>query len=173
MENNVLNEHNLNPKQEEFCQLYTTDKEFFGNGVESYLEIYDIDRSKPNWYKSACSCASKLLSNAKVIDRISDLLEEGGLNDNFVDKQLKFLLTQKADFGNKMRAIAEYNKLKARITEKKELSGNVTITKILDELDGQSEGISETQKVAGGQGDETKVPVLDSRQEREESSTSS
>jgi len=112
----------LQLKQEKFCQLYATDIEFFGNGVETYLGIYDIDRSKPNWYKTACSAASRLLSNVKVIDRISELLEEQGLNDVFVDKQLKFLLTQYADFTSKLGAIREYNKLKQRITEKSEVN---------------------------------------------------
>jgi hypothetical protein len=31
----------LNPKQEQFCQLYASDREFFGNGVESYIEVYE------------------------------------------------------------------------------------------------------------------------------------
>jgi hypothetical protein len=111
----------LKLKQERFCQLYATEVEFFGNGVETYLKVYDIDRSKPNWYKSACSASSRLLSNVKVIDRISELLEEQGLNDVFVDKQLKFLLTQYADFNSKLGAIREYNKLKQRIIEKSEV----------------------------------------------------
>jgi hypothetical protein len=111
----------LQLKQEKFCKLYATDIEFFGNGVETYLEVYDIDKSKPNWYKTACSAASRLLSNVKVIDRITELLEEQGLNDAFVDKQLKFLLTQYADFTSKLGAIREYNKLKQRITEKSEV----------------------------------------------------
>ncbi|WP_026536942.1 hypothetical protein [Arthrobacter sp. 9MFCol3.1] len=84
-------------QQEEFCQLYVS-KEFFGNGVETYLEVYDIDRSKPNWYKTACSAASRLLSNVKVAERISQLLDDAGLNDSHVDKQLLFLITQHADF---------------------------------------------------------------------------
>lgn len=110
----------LNPKQELFCQLYSTDKEFFGNGVQTYIEVYEPDQKKPNWYKSACASASQILSNIKVINRISELLEEGGLNDAFIDKQLKFLITQHADFTNKLGAIREYNKLKQRITEKTE-----------------------------------------------------
>jgi hypothetical protein len=115
---NELTTDELNLKQEAFCQLYATEKEFFGNGVESYMEVYDIDTSKPNWYKSACAAASRLLSNVKVSKRINELLEEQGLNDSFVDKQLKFLLTQHADFKSKLGAIKEYNKLKQRITEK-------------------------------------------------------
>lgn len=107
----------LNPRQEQFCQLYATDREFFGNGVQSYIEVYEPDQSKSNWYKIACQSASQLLSNIKVYTRINDLLEEGGLNDQFVDKQLTMLITQHADFGAKMSAIREYNQLKSRITK--------------------------------------------------------
>lgn len=109
-------------KQEMFCKLYATDRTFFGNGVEAYLEVYDIDRSKANWYKTACACASRLLSNAKVYNRINELLESGGLNDAFVDKQLLFLISQQSDLGAKTNAIREYNKLKSRITDKLDLT---------------------------------------------------
>lgn len=108
----------LNPRQEEFCQLYASDREFFGNGVQTYVEVYDIDQSKRGWYKVACAAASRLLSNVKISARINEILEEGGLNDRFVDKQLTFLITQHADFTNKLGALREYNKLKQRITEK-------------------------------------------------------
>jgi len=108
--------------QETFCQLYATDTEFFGNGVESYVEAYDCDKSKPNWYKTACSCSSRLLSNAKVCERINELLTDKGLNDQFVDKQLLFVITQHADFGSKVNAIKEYNKLKQRIIDKLDMT---------------------------------------------------
>lgn len=111
-------------RQELFCQLYSTDREFFANGVQSYLEVYDIDRSKPNWYKTACVCASKLLSNAKVYNRINELLDANGLNDAFVDKQLLFLVSQQADLTAKGAAIREYNKLKKRITDKLDLTSD-------------------------------------------------
>ena len=115
-------ETNLNPQQERFCELYATEVEFFGNGVETYLEVYDIDKNKPHWYKTACSAASRMLSNVKVCERINGLLEEGGLNDLFVDKQLRFLITQHSDFSNKLGAIKEYNKLKQRIVEKTDIT---------------------------------------------------
>ena len=41
-----------------------------------------------------------------------------GLNDCFVDKQLEYLITQYADNRAKITAIQEYNKLRARITQK-------------------------------------------------------
>lgn len=118
-------EKETNERQERFCQLYACDKEFFGNGVETYLEVYDIDRSKPNWYKTACVNASRLLSNAKVYTRINELLDSNGLNDTFVDKQLLFLIQQHEDKGSKIAAIREYNKLKQRILEKIEHSGKI------------------------------------------------
>lgn len=129
----------LKLRQEKFCQLYATDKEFFGNGVETYLEVYEIDKTKPNWYKTACSAASRLLSSVKVCQRINDLLEEGGLNDVFVDKQLGFLITQHSDFTNKLGAIKEYNKLKQRITDKADLtSGGKPIITIIKYANGNN-----------------------------------
>lgn len=112
----------LNPKQEEFCRLYATEVEFFGNGVQAYIESYKPNTTKPNWYKTACASASQLLSNIKVCERINQLLEENGLNDQNVDKQLLFLINQHADFKSKVSAIKEYNKLKTRITDKLDLT---------------------------------------------------
>lgn len=123
----------LNAEQEYFCQCYVSgDKELFGNGVQSYIEAYDPDTTQKNWYKAACASASRLLSSVKVIARINGLLEEWGLNDQFVDWQLLFLIQQHADFGSKMRAIWEYNKLKQRITQKVEHSGEINIVKETD-----------------------------------------
>lgn len=111
-------DNKLNPRQERFCQLYATDREFFGNGVQTYIEVYEPDQKKPNWYKSAQASSSRLLSNVMIFERINELLEQEGLNDAFVDKQLLFLISQQADFTNKAAAIREYNKLKQRITER-------------------------------------------------------
>jgi hypothetical protein len=108
----------LNPQQELFCQYYATDREFFGNGVESYLEVYEIDRSKPNWYKTACAAASRLLSDVKVCKRINELLSDEGLNDSFVDKQLLFVIAQHEDKAAKVAAIREYNKVHKGIAQK-------------------------------------------------------
>lgn len=70
-------EQNLNQNQEAFCQLFVkSDKEFFGNGVQCYLDVYDIDTKQKSRYKTACSAASRLLNNVKVIARINQLLEE-------------------------------------------------------------------------------------------------
>lgn len=113
-----LSREKLTPQQELFCQLYASDREFFGNGVATYIEVYEPDQTKPNWYKTACSSASQILSNIKVCKRINELLDQEGLNDSFVDKQLLYLITQHDDKGAKLAALREYNKLKGRITEK-------------------------------------------------------
>lgn len=134
MEDELEQEQNtgLNLRQERFCQLYATDVEFFGNGVESYADAYDHPITDKKSYMVAAAAASRLLKNVKVLDRINSLLEEGGLNDVFIDKQLKFLITQHADLFNKLGAIKEYNKLKQRIVEKKKIE--VTLPKPIDDV---------------------------------------
>jgi len=124
----------LNLRQEKFCNLYVDwDKEFFGNGVQTYLEVYylTINRSKPNWYKTATQAASRLLTNVKVCNRINELLDESGYNDEFADKQHLFLMTQCSDLKVKMRAIEHYNNKKGRIA-KTEIDVNVK-KKLTDE----------------------------------------
>lgn len=125
----LLNEYGLNAKQERFCQLYATSGEFFGNGSECYANAYGVKKT----YRVAQVNASRLLSNAIICRRINDILEENGFNDVFVDKQLKFLLTQYADFSVKLGAIREYNKLKKRITEKVEMRVSRPFESLTDE----------------------------------------
>ena len=108
----------LNVRQEHFCKLYATDKEYFGNGVQSYLIAYEPDQRKPNWYDVCAAAASRLLRSVKVIERINAILAETGFNDAHIDKQLSFLISQHADFQSKLGAIREYNKLKKRIDDR-------------------------------------------------------
>lgn len=116
-------EAELNLKQRAFCELFASDREFFGNGMASYAEAYNIDLSKKGAYKTAQANASRLLSNAKILKEIDRLLELHGLNDSFVDKQLEFLITQNADYSTKLGSIREYNKLKKRIADRIEHTG--------------------------------------------------
>lgn len=124
---------NLN--QELFCKLYTSDKEFYGNGVQSYIEAYKPDQSKPNWYKSACAGASRLLSNVKVCEKIGQLLENQGLSSEFVDKQLLFLITQQVDFKTKITAIREFNRIRGRVEDKLVANNDFSLSVILDEIE--------------------------------------
>src|SRR5262245_55200917 len=114
----VKKKHELNPRQEQFCQLFASDREFFGNGVQSYIEAYDIVLTKKGAYDTAKANAYKLLTKSYILKRIDEIFEARGLNDTFVDKQLEKLITQDADFKSKVQAIKEYNALKGRIIKK-------------------------------------------------------
>lgn len=110
----------LTPQEETFCQLYASDREFLGNGVQSYIEAYNVTVGKGEGCQSYEYCRYKahtLLVRASILKRINEIYEAGGLNDAHVDKQLEFLITQNAEFNPKVRAIQEYNKLKKRTVE--------------------------------------------------------
>jgi len=107
----------LSSKQELFCRLYATEREFFCNGTQSYIEAYEIDLTKKGAYQSARASAYENLTKPHILKRIDELIELGGLNDQMVDKQLNKLITQDADFRAKAIAIKEYNQLKSRITK--------------------------------------------------------
>lgn len=146
----------LNAKRELFCELFASDREFFGNGTESYAEAYGYDLSNPAKYAAAAAGASRLLKNAKVLLRINEILEVKGLNDEFVDKQLAFVIVQNADFGSKIAAIREYNKLKGRIIEKS-IKMNVPIPQPL--LGGDSRGKKIEEAIEGEVVEERTVTV--------------
>lgn len=124
-------EKKLTPQQEEFCRLYTS-KEFYGNGTWSYAEAFDLDISDPKVYRRCMQGATTLLTNEEILVRLNELIDDRGLNDAFVDKQLLFVITQNADLHAKMKAITVYNDLKNRITRKLELHIN-PIEKLSDD----------------------------------------
>ena len=105
----------ITPKNEIFCQLYASDREFFGNGTQSYIEAYDIDLSTKGAYKSAQAAASRLLSNVIILKRIHDIMEHAVLNDEYVDKKMGFWIMQEANPMASIAAIKEYNKVKKRV----------------------------------------------------------
>lgn len=118
------NEDGLTANQEKFCFNYASDREFFGNGTQSYIDAFNIDVGIGKGKTSIETCryrAHELLTNPNVLDRIEELCESAVLNDQFVDKQLAFLIAQHAEFRPKLGAIQEYNKLKGRIRERIEL----------------------------------------------------
>ena len=58
---------------------------------------------------------------------MNKLLDDMGLNDAHVDKQLAFLITQNAELSVKMSAIREFNKLRQRIVEKSKVQSEITV----------------------------------------------
>ena len=144
-------EYGLNLQQEEFCKFYTNseaiDRELFGNGVQCYLAVYGEEYFKKYKrrmkYEAALAMSSRLLTNVKVIDRVNVLLEEGGFNDQNVDKQHLFLINQHADLKTKLGAIREYNSLKSRI---KQNEGDKTLVIVVSGETAQRYGLSTTQR---------------------------
>ncbi len=126
-----------NVKHEKFALLYATDNEFFGSGVDAYVEAYDVDTSKGNYRSWVSVNVCKLLKDAIILARINYFLETRlGLNDAFVDQQLAFVVSQSADLRSKMAGIREYNTLKGRIKKKIELSFvDTPDTELDDELE--------------------------------------
>lgn len=68
-ESAALNEYGLNENQELFCQLYIG--KHCGNASAAYSEAYNVDITDVTR-----SVASRLLTNAKVIKRLTDLREK-------------------------------------------------------------------------------------------------
>lgn len=121
-----LTSEGLTLRQEKFCQNYvSSDKELFGNGTRSYIEAYGYTDEEGNRifnYASVMVCASRLLRNVKVTNRINQLLETGGFTAENVDKQHLFLINQHSDFKTKLGAIKEFNLLKKRVDNKIEVN---------------------------------------------------
>lgn len=105
-------------KQELFCIIYATAREFFGNGTESYAQAYGLDITDPRQYSVAAASATRLLKKVKINARINELLIETGLSDVAVDKRLSFIIHQNADLSSSLGGIKEYNKLKQRIIDR-------------------------------------------------------
>ncbi len=111
----IKKERTLNLQQEEFCKLYATDREFFGNGALSYAKAYSINLGRKGAYNICAASASRMLINVNILKRINEYLDIEGFNDENVDRQHLFLINQDADLKTKMAAIKEYNALKKRV----------------------------------------------------------
>lgn len=108
----------LTPQQEKFCQFFVADKGCTGNATQSYIKAYNIDVGDgPEQTSNAAARkrASELFTNRNIKARINEILTQRGLNDQFVDSQLQFLIAQHEDWNVKLKAIKEYNRLNNRI----------------------------------------------------------
>jgi hypothetical protein len=126
----------LTPKQNKFCLFFATDSECFGNATQTYIKVFS-SKKKPITYKTARTQASVLLTNPNILARVNKYMDEFIMNNVTVDRQLGFLIEQHADFGSKLGAIREFNKLRKRISEApagtKEMPFHIIIEKADDE----------------------------------------
>ena len=149
----AVNEHGMSMEQEMFCQLYTKNRELFGNATLSYAEAYDYrldefsdiapvigKNDKGNdilgvspqrkAYNICSSLASRLLKTEKINARVQKLLNEL-LTQEFVDSELAKVVAQDRKPDAKIRAINEFNKVRGRHAPEKVDHGKLTI-EILD-----------------------------------------
>jgi len=112
-----------NKRWDRFCEFYTS-KDMFGNGSSAYCEAFNKNPKSPADWNAVRAASSRLLTNVNVCNRINEILDKQGFNDQNVDNQHLFLINQHADFKTKMSAIKEYNNLKKRTGQTVQLQQN-------------------------------------------------
>lgn len=102
----------LTKKEELFCQLYIMN---MGNGAQAAMEAYDVKGK--NAYQTARAIACENLTKPHLLQRIKEIFDDKGLNDQIVDAETSFLVKQNADLKSKGKGIDIYNKIKGRYAE--------------------------------------------------------
>jgi hypothetical protein len=138
----------LTLKQELFCQMYVNNTECFDNGTLSYATAYGVDldslskepvyeeqyddvnertkmvKIEDSPYDKACKvcgvCASKLLRNARIDERVKTIMRES-LTDKRIDEEMLWVVSQRKDLSAKAQIIKEYNKMKGRVIERQQI----------------------------------------------------
>lgn len=106
-------DYQINLKQKLFCDKYLSSKGDSISAVEG--AGYKVSDNK----RLASSIASENLTKPNICAYLNLKLKESGLDDEFVDKQLLFLVNQYSDLRVKLSAIDTYYKLKGRYAPKK------------------------------------------------------
>lgn len=135
----------LTPRQRKFLENYLLNDEMRGNWAISYAEAYGHDlstlpdddevrddewsiivaSSKTRAYNTCTVNASRLLRSAKIQEAKTTILN-AGMTEAIVDSKMFWhILYGKGE--HSIQAIKEFNRLKWRITEKVDMSGNVEI----------------------------------------------
>ncbi len=139
----------LNIKQESFCQYYARNDFLYGNATKAYAEAYGfrleylsseditveilnkktglieikkVDNSPYQKAYDVCNAAgARLLANVSINKRIKEIHEEMMIEAEF-DSELVHTMRQREDYGAKMQAIKEFNRMKGRVTERVEVN---------------------------------------------------
>lgn len=137
----------LNAEQELFCVLYTGhhNRDLFSNATRCYMEAYghnarvdsirkkmvEIQNNKDPGYTiqlktleaeiksiegSAKTAGNRLLTLVHIRGRIDSLMDKM-ISDEFNDREMQWVITQRFDLPSKVAAMREYNALKKRITK--------------------------------------------------------
>ncbi|MBU4274649.1 terminase small subunit [Patescibacteria group bacterium] len=119
----------LTAKEEVFCRIFVTDRDCFSNGTQTYIKAFGGKTT----HRAARQHAYRLLTKDYVTARIRELLDIY-INNEVVDRELGFVITQKADLSSKVAAIREYNKVKRRIEPEGALPQTININITSDEV---------------------------------------
>lgn len=102
----------LTPKEQLFCEYFSTDRDVFGNGVQAYMKAFGPKVK----YGTAKVQAYRLLTKPNIVKRCRELIDVYFSNE-VADRELAMVALQYGDLSAKIAAIREYNKVKKRITE--------------------------------------------------------
>jgi hypothetical protein len=130
----------LSQKQKLFCEYYAGTDDLFGNGTWSYIKAYGIEYNE-KWPQKkrrqvelvGAVCASQLLRNPKITEYVNEVRQEF-ISDEKVDFELSKVILQDADYGPKVRAIGEHNKLRGRIIDKVQVDGRMLILDLTEQV---------------------------------------
>ncbi len=135
----------LNPRQRKFLENYLLNDEMRGNATQSYLDAYGYDlmdypdddgvcddegkqvtrSSREKAYDMCATNASLLMRNHKIQEAKTAILN-ANMTEAIVDSKMFWhILYGKGE--HSIQAIREFNRLKGRIKEKLELSGDAAI----------------------------------------------
>ena len=117
-----------NINQEKFCILYATERGLMGNGTQCYAIAYGIDLASKKGYATCRANSHRLLIDADITARITELLTDEGFNDENVAKQHLFLINQDADLSAKKGGVELFYKLKGKLIEKQKVEGNLVMS---------------------------------------------
>lgn len=93
-------------RAEQFARRYIQNNM---NGAKTVRELYN-----PKSEKVAGVIAAEVLAKPRVILAVREQLEEHGLTDEVLDRELGYIVKQKRQLSPKLGAIVEANKLKGR-----------------------------------------------------------
>lgn len=129
----MLKKYKLTIKQERFCKLYILHIDYIWNWTKSYIKAFKNNKCDNKGYNTARTESSRLLTKANILTYMKDLLETNWLSDEFIDKQLFFLIKQNQNLSIKILAIRYYNEIKGRLKKKTEFN-NWNHTEFLEKL---------------------------------------
>lgn len=113
----TVTQDKLTFKENLFCHYYATSGLAFGNATKAYGLAYEKNLGDKNQRLVANVEGSRMLAKPKIYNKCQELLNIK-ITIDIVDKELGKVILQDDDIRAKVAAIAEYNKVSGRITQR-------------------------------------------------------